>query len=384
MSNLLTSDVCAGCNKPPPKGEFMRCTSCKAVYDLECINMSTQRFYSFYKLDKKRRNEWKCPACQCNKPKNDNQNTPVRTALSPDQTQNVTHRVKSTSAVLTDTSIISLEDKIESGDRSGVQHAVELKNFFEEMRAVRLEMSLFRSAISEQTDSIKSQNLRLDALENRVIELENRPIENENCTLTNLEDKIAHLRLEIEERDQQQLGNDIVITNFPEAVNENVTHVILAIAKKLGLMLDERDVVAAWRMGVRKVGDSDMQGARTRPIAVRLVRRVSRDALLRAARVRRSLTVDDVTVSGATSSSAPRPFYINERLTAHNKLLFQRVREVARRHDWRYVWTREGKIFARQETGKGRHHLRTEADLSRVFGFETVGDANKLSEISEK
>lgn len=48
---------------------------------------------------------------------------------------------------------------------------------------------------------------------------------------------------------------------------------------------------------------------------------------------------------------------------------------IGKRLSWNYVWTRDGKIFARQATGKARHRLRFEEDLIGVFGADAVRDA---------
>lgn len=103
MSQQAALEKCSGCMKPLPKKDFLRCAYCKGVYDLDCINMSHQRFHSFYKLDKSRRDSWRCPSCVSNLPKKGNQNTPVRPshALEPEQDEvcNVTQRAKPTQSL---------------------------------------------------------------------------------------------------------------------------------------------------------------------------------------------------------------------------------------------------------------------------------------------
>lgn len=113
---------------------------------------------------------------------------------------------------------------------------------------------------------------------------------------------------------------------------------------------------------------SEGAAPRPRPLSVRLARRSTRDALLSAARVRRRFTTEGMGLTGAA-----RPFYINERLTKHNRQLFYKTRELAKQLQWKYVWTRDGKIYARQEHGKARYHLRTDYDFTRVFGVDSVG-----------
>lgn len=86
------------------------------------------------------------------------------------------------------------------------------------------------------------------------------------------------------------------------------THIVIAFAKKIGVNLDERDVVSAERAGPPRTTGRDGAPTRPRPIAVRFTRRATRDALLRAARVR-----CNVTTEGLPVSRPAQPLYVNER-----------------------------------------------------------------------
>jgi hypothetical protein len=252
------------------------------------------------------------------------------------------------------------EVSIEPADKFLGDQATDLRKFWEEMRAVRMEFSLFRSTMIDLTEAIKPHSTRLSGLEERVEVLESKAC---NCVTSELE------------RGQDLLANDIEIASFPEVGNENTTHVFQAIANKLGVQLDERDVVSEQRVVAPRGATgatADTNGSRPRPIAVRLARRAVRDVLLQAARVRRHLTTVDMTVPDTHTSFPSRPFYLNERLIYHNGQLFHKVREIAKRCGWRYVWTREGRIFVRQQTGKARHRIRSELDLTKVFGTGSV------------
>lgn len=70
------ANKCAGCLKKIPNKEFLTCSHCNKIYDLDCANVSLQRFLNT--LDKDHRKIWKCQYCICNMPKNGNLNTPVR------------------------------------------------------------------------------------------------------------------------------------------------------------------------------------------------------------------------------------------------------------------------------------------------------------------
>lgn len=368
----------------------MRCFICKAVYDLECINMNTQQFNTFYKKDKKRRDSWKCPECISKRPKSGNQNTPVRPILSPDTSNNVTQRNKSAPKEPSDTSTDSLYGAGDRGvDETSVDPTVELRQFWEEMRAVRNELSLFRTAMSDLTAAINSQNTRLDKLESAVEMLEAKYSAPESSTITHLEETVAQLKLEIEERDQDMLMCDVEIAGYPED-GASPTHAVLTVAKLLAVEVQERDIVSTLRMGAPPPTGEAADGgsvavhspsldaaaarpSRPRPIAVRLARRDLRDALLAAARVRRRLAAPQT----ADDEPSVSFVYVNERLTRRNRQLFQKTRETAKRLAWKYVWTRDGKIFTRREHRGMRYRIRVEEDLIRVFGEQSVSGADR-------
>lgn len=108
-------------------------------------------------------------------------------------------------------------------------------------------------------------------------------------------------------------------------------------------------------------------GSRPRPIVVRLARKSVRDQLLRAARVRRGATTQDTGLPGPHHR-----FYINERLTKLNRQLFRQARELGEKLNWRFIWTRDGKIYVRQGANSNRFIIKNEQDLKRVFGSDIV------------
>ncbi|CAG5008732.1 unnamed protein product [Parnassius apollo] len=52
------------------------------------------------------------------------------------------------------------------------------------------------------------------------------------------------------------LAADLEIRNIPEERTENITHTVVLVAAKLGVSLDERDIVFADRVKTRKQGDN--------------------------------------------------------------------------------------------------------------------------------
>lgn len=328
--------------------ESVTCPKCKCKSHRACVNIPD---------GVKVQSTWLCPECKARTPKTGNLNTPVRG--------------QSASPTCYDSDKESPMADIQSStvDLQGLELATELRQFRTEMREARQEFKQFRQEVLEIRDLLKSYEERIDTLEAKVEALESRTanVSPQKEDTSSVQAIISGLREELNDRDQESLLTDIEVTGIPEEGEENLLHVVTACASKLSVCLEERDIVYCSRVGGVVRGEAS-GAARPRPVAVRLARRQVRDSLLQAARVRRSLTTEGI----GLRDPVIRSFYINERLTRYNRQLFFKVRERARRLNWRYTWTKGGKIYARREHGTASFRIKTEVDLDRVFGQVNV------------
>lgn len=245
-----------------------------------------------------------------------------------------------------------------------------------ELANVRADIQCLRDAFSNVEGALMAIEGRVGSLERRVEVVERQLTERAVAAGTDvLEAAIADLQGQLNDRDQELLANDVQISNILEESNENLLHIVTSLGIKLGVSLDERDVVTAVRMGAKR------ESGLPRPIVVRLARRATRDQLLSAARVRRSPTTADLSSNGVPAPPPPRSFYVNERLTRLNRQLFGKARERARQLKWKYVWTKEGRVYVRRAEGAEGHRIRSEADIDRIFqvAAEVTNTANTSS-----
>lgn len=243
--------------------------------------------------------------------------------------------------------------------------AMELRLLRDELRAYRAD---HLKEVAEMQASLKACNERIDALWTRMDAFETVSLNKPLSGHLEVEEVVAQLRGELNEREQELLANDIEIANLPENNGENPIHIVQLIATKLGVCIDERDIVSAERMGGRHINAASPEGtteSRPRPIIVRLTRRSIRDDLLKNARVRRGADTADLNMNGPK-----KRFYLNERLTKFNRQLFRKARVAGEQHGWKYVWTQRGRILARIKNGESACPIRSEADLLRIFGPE--------------
>ncbi|XP_026323177.1 uncharacterized protein LOC113232621 [Hyposmocoma kahamanoa] len=182
------------------------------------------------------------------------------------------------------------------------------------MSQTREELKGLHQDLFELRSMVRSCGNRLDKVEETM-----QTILKERALETNVES----LQQDLNDRNQELLLNEVELSGVAEENGENPIHIALACAAKLGLQLDEHEVVGC----ARAVTQWREAGARS--LVLRLTRPDTRVAMLRAARVRRNLTTE-----GLGLKSEPRPFYINERLTLTNRRLLYLARQSVGRITW--------------------------------------------------
>lgn len=335
------TNKCNGCGKFRSEVNSIVCVKCSDSFHRQCaVNIATDSTSS---------PKWACKTCK-------NKLPAMCRKVSPN---NDTHRVPS-SATTSQSNVSAREED----DDGSLRFAI--KQLHAQLLAVTQEISSFREEFSSVRSSINEVNNRVDSLESR---LENLEVKTSNGVIedSDLHDSLAQLRMELNESKQSSLSNDIIISVIPERREENLGHIVSLIATKLGNTLDDRSIIFAERIGMIQQANGNTNGdtitQKPRLIAVRLSHRAVREQLIRSARIRRGADTADLGID-----SEPKRFYINERLTRENNGLFQSARERGSEKGWRYVWTREGRIYARKSPGSLAHRIRTELDLNRIFG----------------
>lgn len=311
-------------------------------------------------MTREKKDSWVCPECKSKQPKMDNTNTPLRN--KPDEIdhsvyayENVTLRKNNSCISPGEQSEPNTDDCTTASDL-----AQELYLFRMEIKGMRSDMMELRSEIQTLSASVKLCNSRTDEIEGKVEKIESRLsiLETTKNEINSLQEVIAGLKAEINDKEQDGLSNDIDITCVPEETHENPIHLAKLIATKVGLQIQNQDIVWAHRVGGKKAHGSD----RPRPLVVRFVLRETRDQMLRNARVRK-LTTAQLGMEGQPDKA----IYLNERLTAFNRQIFRKSREMGHQKEWKHIWTRNGRIFVRKNDGTQVYKIGREEDIQRVF-----------------
>lgn len=243
----------------------------------------------------------------------------------------------------------------------------QLSTIVTETSSCRQEMAAFRQEVLKLNTTVADLNKRLNTVEEKVNNIASRLTEAEaKIVVVSGVDITAKIERHLNDRDQESFSSDLEITGIDEIPGENPVHLVTLVGQKVGISLNSQEIVSAERRGKRRDISGDISSTpHPRTLVVRMARRDLRDQLIRAARTRRggADTVGIVT----TANTQPRRFYINERLTWFNRQLFREARKEGRLKGFKYVWTQNGRIFARRDSDSPALRIRSESDIEKVF-----------------
>lgn len=249
-----------------------------------------------------------------------------------------------------DTSINNIKSDLES-------YTTEIRN---EISALRKDHSEVKKTVTELSDEVSSikesmqfHSDQFDDLKNQVDTLTTRTKKTDISvsSITNLESKI-------ESMEQQARQCNLEITNLPERRNENLLTLLEAIGKTIGCNISKSDIVS-----VHRVPQALPDNKRPKNIIAKLTTRTLRDNILSSYRLNKNKTITSTQlgVSGTTEK-----VFLNEHLTLKNKQLFRKVRDEAKKHDYKYTWIKNATILVRKSDTSPVFAVRSEKDLDKI------------------
>lgn len=223
---------------------------------------------------------------------------------------------------------------------------------------IRQDMAEVKSTLKTFTDGFIAWTARVESVETRLEIVEEKVIE-----LALMKDTVMQLREQLNTQAQSNISNEVEIMGINETSNENLHHIIMSTAIKIGVKMEDTDIDWASRAGPRKIDASSSTQNFPRPIIVKLLRRGIRDELLKASKLRRNLSTEDIVNAGQK-----RKIFINERLTKENRMLFRDARISSREKGFKYCWVKNGLIHIRYDDGKPAVTIRNKEELDRLLG----------------
>lgn len=342
----------------------MSCHGCKQTYDLLCANLSPQRFK---KMSHNVKLKWKCLECKSKQPKQDNTNTPVRTAhqfeideesdayLSQDN--NVTmRRNHSANTLITEEKLDILKCEIIK-DLEAVLESTLTRLVHNQLKDITNRITEFQESINYiggQYEELKNL-LSTTSTALKYVKDENKALKESIITL---EARVKILEdTNIKQQQWDRLQN-IEITGVSEEKGEDTVCIVQKISQSIGVPIMPSDIEFAHRVQPRRAASA----VRGRPIIARLRQRTVKDEIIAAARKHRDLNANKVGISGENSK-----IYVNEHLTKDNKLLLSSCKNKVRELRYKFIWTKNCRIFVRKNETSPPIPINSSSDISKII-----------------
>lgn len=346
--------ICGTCRTPVTKpAEKIVCTrtNCNRGYHLGCVGIRSTNV--------KKITTWLCPKCASSDPKTASVNTPDKCLSEQDG---------SDAAILSEQPQCGHQEapqpsphnisQLASGDlaaliRNAVKH--ELSSMQSQMSTIENTLSYMSNQYDDLLKTLKSTTAEV------------KKLKDENTILRNTidENSVRIKRLEEDNARQQQWSRlqNIEVIGIPENKDEDTTQIVVKLADKIGIKLEGNDVEFAHRVQSRK--SSSLASSRT--IIARLRHRHTKDTLIAAARKHRNLKPSDIGLSAHnTLDSRNTNIYINEHLTHSNRALLKLCKNKAKETMYKYVWTKNCRIYVRRDEKSPPIPIITDTDLSKI------------------
>ncbi|KAL0829683.1 hypothetical protein ABMA28_003188 [Loxostege sticticalis] len=156
--------------------------------------------------------------------------------------------------------------------------------------------------------------------------------------------------------EQQARQLNIEIANVPEHKGENLTSLLGKIGTFIKHPINSADILS-----VHRVPHMDSKNPHPKNIVVKLSSKILRDNIITAARATKVIISDKLMISGT-----PRTIYLSEHLTPNNKLLLRFCREAAKKHNYKFVWIKNGTVLVRQTDSSPIFAVRSEHDVNKI------------------
>lgn len=201
------------------------------------------------------------------------------------------------------------------------------------------------------SNKITDFELKLNTINNQIKIIETLKQENIELRATT-----AELSRKVDNLEQYSRLNNVVINNFPERSNENIFSIAKDIANTAGIDFNEEVEYG------HRVPHQNRDNRQPRSIVLRFVSRRKKESFLSSAKKCKNLSTTDLKIEGPQHT-----IYVNDHLTPFNNYLFKKARDSFRQHGYKYIWTRNCKIFVRKSDTTGISNITSEVDISRLL-----------------
>lgn len=218
---------------------------------------------------------------------------------------------------------------------------------------LKKELSPLQKKVREIEEAQSDHNGRIQTLENTIATLQT-----ENQLL---KEKMMKSNSAYSIAEQYSRKRNIIVTGVPKLENETSESLADAVFKIVDVEKQPWDIIAAHRLPRREIKSSIPANQPTYiyPIILKLHNIHKKEELLKAAKIKQPKASS---LGGASNMK----IYFNEHLTTATKDLKMKAKQQL--VNWKFIWTKDGIVKARQTDGSKVYSIREEGDLIPLVG----------------
>ncbi|KAG7306550.1 hypothetical protein JYU34_007914 [Plutella xylostella] len=305
------------------------------------------------------------------------QRSPPSKAAKPDKTQ----------INLSESSTLNVQQS--SATQRNKRQRSHSTDFADEMSNLKEEL------LTSMKTLMANHSLRLDKLEDRIISIQeqNKSIQTTNKEIEkamnglsedmkNIETKLSYLEQEkkklelsvaqIESKldyvEFTSLKTSVELRNVPKIPGEKrdqLYNSVLKLCDSLELSIRDIDIRDVYRLPSKKETTSSS-------VCIELCNTLKKSQILDGIKVyNKSHPTDKLSSLNLGMAGTKQPIFASELLSANTKRLFFCAREFAKKFNFAYTWSSNGRVFLRKEEGRPHIMIRSEAHLDELKKNET-------------
>nr|XP_022911404.1 uncharacterized protein LOC111422435 [Onthophagus taurus] len=214
---------------------------------------------------------------------------------------------------------------------------------------MRTEMQRMTSRLHELVESVQFCSQRVTDFEATVKRFQDqlKIIDKLNAENMSLRKQVDDLSGRVGDLEQYSRRNNLELQGVPEKDNEDLLMVLKTMGDFIGVPVSSTDVDAAHRVPHGPGNQNQNRGTNPKGIVVRFCSRLTRDNFLAAAKLKKR-SGPPGSPPGLSIDGVSECCFINEHLTPANKFLLSNVRKAAREKGYKFVWTRDCRVYVRK------------------------------------
>ena len=178
-----------------------------------------------------------------------------------------------------------------------------------------------------------------------------------------LKKKLADVEFRLSRVEQERLRNTIEIRGIPFSDSEITEELVCKLGAALGVKIETSQIDYSYR--IRPKPQTHLSQAPNTPtIVARFVSSRVAAGLIQAKKRKPSLTLGDLNTGLGPNHLR---IYVNESLSPQNRRLYAAARDLKKEGKIRYLWVRNGRVFARVNDGSERLSIVAEEDLNKLY-----------------